>query len=69
MTEKSKLKGRIRDYNNLNRNDTYDKTTNKRTNMTTKSGTEIRLRYSYKHTDKFISKIQYRDEKNNSQYF
>lgn len=61
MTENAKLEGRIRDYNNLDRNDD--------SNATTKSGTETRLRYYYKHNDLFTSRLQYRDEEDNSQNF
>lgn len=61
MTEKSRLEGRIRDYNNLERND--------ESNGFKKSGTETRLRYFYKHTDVLTSRLQYRDEEDNSQNF
>lgn len=59
-TEKFYFDGRIRDYNNLQTND-EDK------NDTAISGTETRLRAYYDHNDWFTSRVQYRDEENNSQ--
>lgn len=64
MTENSKLEGRIRDYSDLERNDS---TSND--NDEAKQGTETRLRYSYKHNDVLTSRLQYRDEEDNSQNF
>ncbi|MGL4357648.1 MAG: FomA family porin-like outer membrane protein [Cetobacterium sp.] len=61
MTEKSRLEGRIRDYNNLERSDD--------SNGTKRAGTETRLRYFYKHNDTLTSRVQYRDEEDNSQNF
>ncbi|MGL5567704.1 MAG: FomA family porin-like outer membrane protein [Cetobacterium sp.] len=53
-TEKFSLQGRIRDYNNLERNDeTYNNT---------KKGTETRLRAYYKHNDLFTSRVEYKDK-------
>lgn len=63
VTEKFKFEGRIRDYNNLDRNDESSDTTYK------EDGTETRLRFSYKHNDMFTSRFQYRDEENDSQNF
>lgn len=60
MTENSKLEGRIRDYTNLE--DGSDK-------LGKDYGTETRLRYSYKHNDVLTSRLQYRDEENDSQNF
>lgn len=60
MTENSRLEGRIRDYSNLEANGA---------NHADKEGTETRLRYFYKHNDMFTSRLQYRDEENNSQNF
>lgn len=58
-TENFKLEGRIRDYNNLERNDGNYKNS--------KNGTETRLRAYYQHNDWFTSRVQYRDEENDSQ--
>ena len=58
MTENSRLEGRIRDYSNLESG---------AKNAASKDATETRLRYFYKHNDKFTSRVQYRDEENNSQ--
>ena len=58
-TENFKLEGRIRDYNNLESNGDSHKNS--------KSGTETRLRAYYKHNDWFTSRVQYRDEENDSQ--
>ncbi|MGL5313776.1 MAG: FomA family porin-like outer membrane protein [Peptostreptococcaceae bacterium] len=63
MTENFKFEGRIRDYNNLDRNDDSSATKYK------DDGTETRLRFSYKHNDVMTSRFQYRDEENNSQNF
>lgn len=60
MTENSRLEGRIRDYSNLESG---------AKNSASKDATETRLRYFYKHNDKFTSRVQYRDEENNSQNF
>lgn len=59
-TENFKLEGRIRDYNNLERND-------EKKNDNAKDGTETRLRAYYQHNDWFTSRVQYRDEENDSQ--
>ncbi|MGL5057038.1 MAG: FomA family porin-like outer membrane protein [Fusobacteriaceae bacterium] len=64
MSERSKLEGRIRDYNNLDRNDPSSATKSDKSNAT-----ETRLRYSYKHNDLLTSRLQYRDEEDNSQNF
>ncbi|MGL5426381.1 MAG: FomA family porin-like outer membrane protein [Cetobacterium sp.] len=70
MTEKSRFDVRVRDYNNLDRNDVYNKDTNPDgINATSKKGTETRLRYKYQHTPVFASQLQYRDEEDNSQNF
>ncbi|MGL5376994.1 MAG: FomA family porin-like outer membrane protein [Cetobacterium sp.] len=61
MTEKSRFDVRVRDFNNLDRNDDGSDTGRK--------GTETRLRYKYQHTPVFASQLQYRDEENNSQNF
>ena len=52
-TENFKLEGRIRDYNNLERNDS--------TRINNKKGTDTRLRAYYKHSDLYTSRIEYRD--------
>ena len=62
VTENFKLDGRIRDYNDLERND-ETKYENK------KHGTDTRIRGYYKHNDMFTSRIEYRDtEKNEERY-
>lgn len=58
-TEKFSLEGRIRDYNSLERND--------ETHKNKKDGTQTRLRAYYKHNDLFTSRVQFRDEQDNSQ--
>lgn len=59
MTEKFKLDGRIRDYNNIKDN----------SGNNLKIGTDTRLRLFYKHNDLLTSKIEYRDtNKNYEQY-
>ncbi|MGL5052115.1 MAG: FomA family porin-like outer membrane protein [Cetobacterium sp.] len=58
-TENFSLEGRIRDYNNLERND--EKYNNTRT------GTETRLRAYYKHNDLFTSRVEYMDTTSDSQ--
>ncbi len=58
-TENFSLEGRIRDYSELERNDS--------TKDNGRDGTETRLRAYYKHNDWFTSRIQYRDEENESQ--
>ncbi len=63
MTEKSRLEARIRDYHDLERADKMSGVTNG------KDGTETRLRYFYKHNSDLTSRLQYRDEENNSQNF
>ncbi|MEG2256433.1 MAG: hypothetical protein RSC21_06495, partial [Cetobacterium sp.] len=63
MTENSKLEGRIRDYTNLESSSSTEKKLGK------DYGTETRLRYSYKHNDVLTSRLQYRDEENDSQNF
>ncbi|MGL5935548.1 MAG: FomA family porin-like outer membrane protein [Cetobacterium sp.] len=63
MTENSKLEGRIRDYTNLDSKD------DSVTGLGKAYGTETRLRYSYKHNDVLTSRLQYRDEENDSQNF
>lgn len=60
-TEKFRIDGRIRDYNNLQRND------NTRVNKV--EGTDTRLRFSYKHNDLFTSRLEYRDYTSNTQKF
>ncbi|MGL6168883.1 MAG: FomA family porin-like outer membrane protein, partial [Fusobacteriaceae bacterium] len=65
MTENSKLEGRVRDYTNLNSND-EDESIKK---LGKSIGTETRLRYSYKHNDILTSRLQYRDEEDDSQNF
>ncbi|MGL6130473.1 MAG: FomA family porin-like outer membrane protein [Fusobacteriaceae bacterium] len=58
-TENFSLEGRIRDYNNLERNDTaYNNT---------KTGTETRLRAYYKHNDLFTSRVEYKDTTSDAQ--
>ena len=52
-TENFRLEGRIRDYNDLERND------NSRANV--KEGTETRLRAFYKHSDLLTSRVEYKD--------
>ncbi|MGL5931669.1 MAG: FomA family porin-like outer membrane protein [Cetobacterium sp.] len=64
VTEKFKFEGRIRDFNNLDRNDATSDTESSRS-----EATETRLRFSYKHNDVMTSRFQYRDEENNSQNF
>lgn len=60
-TENFRLEGRIRDYNDLEKND--GSKDNK------KHGTDTRLRAYYKHNDMFTSRIEYRDtEKNEERY-
>ena len=61
MTENAKLEGRIRDYSNLE--------TGSVRKLGKTTGTETRLRYYYKHTDTLTSRLQYRDEENDSQNF
>lgn len=61
MTEKSRLDVRVRDYNNLDRND--------ENNDTAKAGTETRIRLKYQHTPVIASQFQYRDEEDNSQNY
>ncbi len=63
MTENSKLEGRVRDYTNL------DSKGDSVTGVGKAYGTETRLRYSYKHNDVLTSRLQYRDEENDSQNF
>ena len=58
-TENFKLEGRIRDYNNLESNGDSHKNS--------KNGTETRLRAYYQHNDWFTSRVQYRDEEDDSQ--
>lgn len=58
-TENFSLEGRIRDYNNLESNGS------RKDNA--ESGTETRLRAYYKHNDWFTSRVQYRDEEDDSQ--
>lgn len=62
MTEKSRLDVRVRDFNNVDRNDSAD-------NATKKAGTQTRIRLKYQHTDTFASQLQYRDETSNAQNF
>ena len=60
-TENFKLEGRIRDYNDLEKNDG--------TKGNAKNGTDTRLRGYYKHNDTFTSRVEYRDtEKNEERY-
>lgn len=63
MTEKSRLEGRVRDYTNL------ESKSDSVTGLGKAYGTETRLRYSYKHNDVLTSRLQYRDEENDSQNF
>ncbi|MGL5592429.1 MAG: FomA family porin-like outer membrane protein, partial [Clostridium sp.] len=63
MTENSRLEGRVRDYTNLDSKD------DSVTGVGKAYGTETRLRYSYKHNDVLTSRLQYRDEENDSQNF
>ena len=59
MTEKFKLNGRIRDFNNIKDNSGENLIL----------GTDTRLRLYYKHNDFLTSKIEYRDtNKNYEQY-
>ena len=58
-TENFSLEGRIRDYNNLE--------SNGGDHENTKTGTETRLRAYYQHNDWFTSRVQYRDEEDDSQ--
>ncbi len=55
LTERSSLAIRVRDYSQLNGHGKGER------------GTETRLQYFYRHTDSLTSKVQYRDEENNSQ--
>ncbi|UPO97313.1 hypothetical protein MKD34_00335 [Cetobacterium somerae] len=59
-TENFSLEGRIRDFNNLENGDSND-------NYSAQDGTETRLRAYYKHNDWFTSRVQYKDEEDNSQ--
>ncbi|MEG3013008.1 MAG: hypothetical protein RR795_00950 [Cetobacterium sp.] len=59
-TENFSFEGRIRDYNNLESNDS-DKYDNG------EAGTETRLRAYYQHNDWLTSRVQYRDEEDDSQ--
>lgn len=63
MTEDSRLEARIRDYHDLERADNMSGVRGG------KDGTETRLRYFYKHNSDLTSRLQYRDEENNSQNF
>lgn len=60
-TENFSLEGRIRDYNDLERND--DRYVN------SKEGTETRLRAYYKHNDLFTSRVEYKDSTDDKQSF
>lgn len=60
MTENSRLEGRVRDYTNLE---------SEKNKAGKDYATETRLRYFYKHNDVFTSRVQYRDEENDSQNF
>lgn len=61
-TEKFRIEGRIRDYNNLERNDgTRDNSGS--------HGTDTRLRFYYKHNDFFTSRLEYRDYTSDTQKF
>ncbi|MGL4934518.1 MAG: FomA family porin-like outer membrane protein [Cetobacterium sp.] len=53
-TENFRLEGRVRDYNNLERDDST-RTAN------AKEGTDTRLRAFYKHSDLYTSRFEYRD--------
>lgn len=69
-TEKFRIEGRYRDYNNLERNDTTvrdGKVVPTRDNR--KEGTETRLRFFYKHNDFYTSRVEYKDETNDNQKF
>lgn len=61
MTENSNLEVRVRDYNNLDRNDDSSKTK--------KSGTETRIRYTYQHTPKFASRLEYEYSTKDEKYY
>lgn len=63
MTENSKLEARIRDYTNL------ESSSSSETKLGKDYGTETRLRYFYKHNSDLTSRLQYRDEENDSQNF
>ncbi|MGL5965056.1 MAG: FomA family porin-like outer membrane protein, partial [Fusobacteriaceae bacterium] len=63
-TERFKFEGRVRDFNNLDRNDETSATKSSKS-----EATETRLRFSYKHNDVITSRFQYRDEEDNSQNF
>lgn len=61
MTENSNLEIRVRDYNNLDRDDESSKTK--------KTGTETRARYTYQHTPKFASRLEYEYSTKNEEYY
>lgn len=69
-TENFKIEGRIRDYNNLERN---DKTSRNGIMVPTrdnaKEGTETRLRFYYKHNDLVTSRLEYKDYTDGTQKF
>lgn len=60
-TEKFKIQGRIRDYNNIERNN------KQRDNKI--NGTDTRLRFYYEHNDFFTSRLEYRDYTSDVQKF
>lgn len=60
-TENFKIEGRIRDYNNLERNDG--------TRVNDEEGTDTRLRFYYKHNDLVTSRLEYRDYTDGNQKF
>lgn len=61
-TENFKLEGRIRDYNDIERNDIISRENKK-------SGTDTRLRAYYKHSDLLTSRLQYRDYVSNHELY
>ncbi|MGL6065330.1 MAG: FomA family porin-like outer membrane protein [Fusobacteriaceae bacterium] len=63
-TEKFKLEGRVRDYNNLERTD------NSRVpNKDSKAGTDTRLRAYYDHSEMLTSRVEFRDHSDNKETY
>ena len=60
-TENFSLEARIRDYNDLEKNDI--------TKGNSEHGTDTRLRAYYKHNDQFTSRVEYRDTKGNEERY
>ena len=60
-TERFKLEGRVRDYNNLERNDS--------SRENSKNGTETRLRAYYQHSDLLTSRVEYKDYTSDHEYY